>query len=153
VEVLTPQETAKLHPLVETRDIVGSVFLPKDGQTNPVDTTQALAKGAKSRGTRIFEETPVTAILRRNGTVAGVKTPRGEVAGEGVVNCAGMWARDLAGTCGVTVPLHAAEHFYVVTEPIPSLPANLPVLRDPNARVYVKEDAGKLLIGWFEAKA
>jgi glycine cleavage system T protein len=153
VEVLTPREAQKLWPLMEVGDLVGAVFLPKDGQTNPVDTTQALAKGAKSGGVRIFEETAVTGILQRNGTVKGVKTSRGEISAEVVVNCAGMWARDLAATCGVTLPLHAAEHFYVVTEPIPGLPSNLPVLRDPDSRAYFKEDAGKLLIGWFEAVA
>src|SRR5690348_3850266 len=153
VEVLSPQEARKLWPLMEVDDLVGAVFLPKDGQTNPVDTTQALAKGAKTGGVRIFEDTPVTAILQRNGTVTGVRTGKGEITAEVVVNCAGMWARDLAASCGVTLPLHAAEHFYIVTEPIPGLPSTLPVLRDPDSRAYFKEDAGKLLIGWFEAVA
>jgi glycine cleavage system T protein len=153
VEVLTPREAQKLWPLMEVVDLVGAVFLPKDGQTNPVDTTQALAKGAKAGGARIFEETAVTAILRRNGAVTGVRTGRGEIAAEVVVACAGMWARDLAASCGVALPLHAAEHFYVVTEPIPGLPSTLPVLRDPDSRAYFKEDAGKLLLGWFEAVA
>jgi glycine cleavage system T protein len=153
VEVLSPQEARKLWPLMEVDDLVGAVFLPKDGQTNPVDTTQALAKGAKAGGVRIFEDTPVTAIFQRNGTVTGVRTGKGEIAAEVVVNCAGMWARDLAASCGVTLPLHAAEHFYIVTEPIPGLPSTLPVLRDPDSRAYFKEDAGKLLIGWFEAVA
>ena len=153
VEVLTPKEAVGLWPLLNAEDIVGAVYLPKDGQTNPVDTTQALAKGAKSRGVRIFEETPVTAILQRNGAAVGVGTPKGEISADIVVNCAGMWARDLAATVGVTVPLHAAEHFYVVTEPIAKLPSNLPVLRDPDSRAYFKEDAGKLLVGWFEPVA
>src|SRR5437764_5489046 len=153
VEVLSPQEARTLWPLMEVDDLVGAVFLPKDGQTNPVDTTQALAKGAKAGGVRIFEDTPVTTILQRNGKVTGVRTAKGEIAAEVVVNCAGMWARDLAASCGVTLPLHAAEHFYVVTEPIPGLPSTLPVLRDPDSRAYFKEDAGKLLIGWFEAVA
>ncbi len=153
VEVLTPREAQDLWSLAEARDLVGAVYLPKDGQTNPVDTTQALAKGAKSRGVRIFEETPVTAILQRNGAAVGVATPKGEIKAEVVVNCGGMWARDLAAAAGVTVPLHAAEHFYVVTEPIAKLPGNLPVLRDPDSRAYFKEDAGKLLLGWFEAVA
>src|SRR5215470_620298 len=153
VEVLTPREAQKLWPLMEVGDLVGAVFLPKDGQTNPVDTTQALAKGAKAGGARIFEETAVTAILQRNGTVTGVRTSRGEISAEVVVTCAGMWSRDLAASCGVTLPLHAAEHFYVVTEPIPGLPSTLPSLRDPDSRTYFKEDAGKLLLGWFEAVA
>jgi len=153
VEVLTPREAGKLWPLMNVSDLVGAVFLPKDGQTNPVDTAQALAKGAKRGGVRIFEDTPVTAILHHNGAVAGVRTPKGEIAAEVVVNCGGMWARELAASVGVSVPLHAAEHFYIVTEPIPGLPTTLPVLRDPDSRAYFKEDAGKLLIGWFEAVA
>ncbi|HUN46592.1 MAG TPA: FAD-dependent oxidoreductase [Stellaceae bacterium] len=153
VAVLTPKEAVSLWPLLNAEDIVGAVYLPKDGQTNPVDTTQALAKGAKSRGVRVFEETPVTAILQRGGAAVGVSTPKGEISCDIVVNCAGMWARELAASVGVTVPLHAAEHFYVVTEPIAKLPSNLPVLRDPDSRAYFKEDAGKLLVGWFEPVA
>jgi len=153
VEVLTPAEAKKLWPLLEAGDLAGAVFLPKDGQTNPVDTTQALAKGAKAGGVRIFEETPVTAILHHNGRVTGVRTSKGEIAAETVVIASGMWSRELAASVGVTLPLHAAEHFYVVTEPIQGLPSTLPVLRDPDSRAYFKEDAGKLLIGWFEAVA
>ena len=153
VEVLTPLEARKLWPLMEVGDLAGAVFLPKDGQTNPVDTTQALAKGAKVGGVRIFEETPVTAILHHNGRATGVRTSKGDIAAETVVISAGMWSRELAASVGVTLPLHAAEHFYVVTEPIPGLPSTLPVLRDPDSRAYFKEDAGKLLIGWFEAVA
>ncbi len=153
VEVLTPAEAKKLWPLMEVSDLAGAVFLPKDGQTNPVDTTQALAKGAKAGGVRIFEDTPVTAILHHNGRATGVRTPKGEIAAETVVIASGMWSRELAAAVGVTLPLHAAEHFYIVTEPIPGLPSTLPVLRDPDSRAYFKEDAGKLLIGWFEAVA
>jgi glycine cleavage system T protein len=153
VEVLTPSEAGALYPLLETKDLVGAVFLPKDGQTNPVDTAQALAKGARAAGVRIFEDTPVNAVLHRAGRVTGVRTPQGEIAAEIVVNCAGMWGRDLAASCGVTVPLHAAEHFYIVTEPMPEVSPNLPVLRDPDNRAYFKEEAGKLLVGWFEAAA
>jgi glycine cleavage system T protein len=153
VEVLTPLEACTLYPLLETKDLVGAVFLPKDGQTNPVDTAQALAKGARAAGVRIFEDTPVTAVLHRAGRVTGVRTPQGEIAAEIVVNCAGMWARNLAASCGVTVPLHAAEHFYIVTEPMAEVSPNLPVLRDPDSRAYFKEEAGKLLVGWFEATA
>src|SRR5215472_2350069 len=95
VEVLTPREAQKLWPLMEVDDLVGAVFLPKDGQTNPVDTTQALAKGAKAGGTQIFEETAVTAILERSGTATGVRTPKGEIAAETVVIASGMWSREL----------------------------------------------------------
>ena len=153
VEVLGPAECAALWPAMETRDLKGGVFLPKDGYTSPADTCRALAAGARQRGARIVEGVAVTRILHRDGAATGVMTDRGPVAAEIVVNCAGMWARELAATCGVNVPLHAAEHFYVVTEPIPGLPDTLPVLRDPDACTYVKPEAGRLLAGWFEPVA
>ncbi len=153
VEVITPREARDRYPLLNTDDMVGGVFLPKDGQVNPTDVTQAMAKGARMGGARIFEHTKVTGILRADRRVSGVTTERGEIRAEYVVNCAGMWGRDLGRLAGVNIPLHACEHFYVVTEPIDNLPGNLPVLRDPSRFIYVKEDAGKLLIGAFEPNA
>ncbi|WP_135466889.1 GcvT family protein [Crenalkalicoccus roseus] len=153
VEVLTPAECARLWPAMEARDLVGGIFLPKDGYTSPADTCRALAAGARQRGARILEGVAVTRILHANGAATGVMTEQGPVEAEIVVICAGMWSRELAATCGVTLPLHAAEHFYVVTEPIPGLPPDLPVLRDPDACTYVKPEAGKLLVGWFEPVA
>ena len=153
VEVISPSEAGARYPLLNTRDLVGAVFLPKDGQTNPVDTAQALAKGARAGGAAIFEETKVTAVHHDGGRVTGVATERGDIAAEFVVNCGGMWARKLGRLCGVSVPLHAAEHFYVVTEPIDGLTPELPVLRDMGACCYFKEDAGKLLVGAFERTA
>lgn len=150
VNILSAKEAGDLWPLMSTDDLVGAVHLPKDGQTNPVDTTQALAKGARVRGAKIFENTVVTDILVKNGRASGVRTKDGEIAAEFVVNCGGMWARELGAKAGTTVPLHAAEHFYVVTEPIPEVKKHLPVLRDGDACTYFKEDAGKLLVGWFE---
>jgi 4-methylaminobutanoate oxidase (formaldehyde-forming) len=134
-------------------DLVGAVHLPKDGQTNPVDTTQALAKVAKRRGARVLENVNVTDIIVEKGRVKGVRTSFGDIEAEFVVNCAGMWAHRLGASAGATVPLHAAEHFYIVTEAIPGLPAHLPVLRDADACTYFKEDTGKLLVGWFEPVA
>lgn len=153
VEVLGPAECARLWPVMEARDIVGGVFLPKDGYTSPGDTCRALAAGARQRGARVLEGVAVQRILHAEGAVTGVLTDQGPIAAEIVVNCAGMWARELAATAGVNVPLHAAEHFYVVTEPLPGLPPGLPVLRDPDACTYVKPEAGKLLAGWFEPVA
>jgi 4-methylaminobutanoate oxidase (formaldehyde-forming) len=152
VRIMKPGEVAELWPLARTDDLVGAVFLPKDGQTNPVDTTQALAKGARQRGARIFENVKVQGILIENGRAAGVRTAQGEIRADAVVNCAGMWARDLAAAAGVALPLHAAEHFYIVTEPMMGLTSQVPVLRDTDGCAYFKEDAGKLLVGWFEPK-
>ena len=138
VDVLTPDRAKSLWPLMVTDDLVGAVYLPKDGQTNPIDTTQALAKAARARGVRIYENVKVTEIIVDNGRATGVRTPEGEIAAEFVVNCGGMWARQLAASIGATVPLHAAEHFYIVTEVIPDLPKHLPVLRDADGCTYVK---------------
>ena len=153
VQILTPGEARERWPLLAIDDVVGAVYLPKDGRTNPVDTTQALARGARMRGARIVEGVKVKGILRAHGRVTGVATEAGEVRADVVVNCAGMWAREVGALADVSVPLHAAEHFYIVTQPIPGLAANLPILRDADARSYFKEDAGKLLVGWFEPEA
>ncbi len=153
VEVITPAEARELYPLLNIDDVVGAVFLPNDGQTNPIDTTMALAKGARTGGARIFEETKVTGIRTKNGRVSGVTTDKGDIEAEYVVNSAGMWAREVGLMCGVRVPLHACEHYYILTDPMPDVPANLPVLRDPDGCAYYKEDAGKILLGAFEGNA
>jgi 4-methylaminobutanoate oxidase (formaldehyde-forming) len=153
VEQVTVQEMAKMWPLANLDDVIGGIFLPGDGQTNPVDTTMALAKGAKMGGVQIFEETKVTGILQKNGVVTGVSTEKGEIQAEFVVNCAGMWGRDLGKMAGVNVPLHASEHFYFVTEQMEGLAPDAPPLRDMGGYTYYKEDAGKLLVGAFEPVA
>ena len=153
VQTLGASDIASMWPGVNVSDVVGGVFLPKDGRTNPIDTTQALAKGAKSRGARIFENCAAEEILIENGKAVGVRTEFGTIRADMVVNCAGMWAHELGAKAGTTVPLHAAEHFYIVTEPMEGLHSNLPVLRDPDGCAYFKEDAGKLLVGWFEPVA
>ena len=153
VDVLSPGEIKERWPLLSVDDVVGGVFLPKDGQTNPIDTTQALARGAKQRGARIFENTAVRKIRVERGRATGVELDDGFIAAGTVVLCAGMWSHRLAADCAVTVPLHAAEHFYIVTEPMAGLPGNLPVLRVQDECAYYKEDAGKLLVGCFEPVA
>jgi glycine cleavage system T protein len=153
VQILSAGEARERWPLLAIEDVVGAVHLPKDGRTNPVDTTQALARGARMRGARIVEGVKVTGILHAHRRVTGVATEAGEVRADAVVNCAGMWARELGALADVSVPLHAAEHFYIVTQPIPGLPSDLPILRDADACSYFKEDAGKLLVGWFEPQA
>jgi 4-methylaminobutanoate oxidase (formaldehyde-forming) len=153
VQVLSAGAARERWPLLHSDDLAGAVFLPKDGQTNPVDTTQALARGARRGGARIIEEVRVSGIHSAHGRVTGVATDAGEVRTEIVVNCAGMWAREVGGWADVSVPLHAAEHFYIVTQPVPGLTSGLPILRDADGCSYFKEDAGKLLVGWFEPRA
>ncbi|MCP4998349.1 MAG: FAD-dependent oxidoreductase [Hyphomicrobiales bacterium] len=150
--MLDIDQLREIWPFVDYRDVLGGLFVPSNGQVNPLDVTQALAKGAKQNGCFIFENTPATRILTRNGKVSGVKTPHGTIATEKVLLAGGMWTAGFAKAHGVTVPLHAAEHFYIVTENLKDLPKTLPGLVVMEERTYWKEDAGKLLIGAFEAK-
>ncbi len=153
VHLLGPTEILELYPLLNVQDVIGGIYFPKDGQTNPADTTMALAKGARMGGAQIFEDTKVTGVLTAKGRATGVRTEQGDIEAEVVVNCAGMWGREVGRMAGVNVPLHACEHFYVVTEPMTEMRPNLPVLRDMDGSAYFKEDAGKLLIGAFEPNA
>src|SRR5262249_54035974 len=127
--------------------------LPRDGRTNPIDTTLALAKGARLDGATVLENVAVTGIRIERGRVAGVSTTGGDVACGVVVNCAGMGARQGGLMAGVTVALHASEHFYIVTEPMAGVRPDLPVLRDPDGYIYVREEVGGLLMGGFEPVA
>lgn len=152
-DVVNPKQARELWPLLNIEDIVGGVYLPLDGVVNPVDVTQALAKGARMGGARILENTKVLDIKIKAGKVAGVVTEHGDIDAEFVVNCAGMWARNFGKKAGVNIPLHAAEHYYVVTESMPGITGVLPTLRDLDYCNYFKTDAGKLLIGTFEPNA
>jgi len=154
VEVLPVAEVAERWPHARTDDLAGAVHLPGDGTASPVDTTRALAAGAVAGGARIVENCKVQDVVCEDGRVRGVQTEHGEIACDHVVNAAGMWAREVGAWSGVNVPLHAAEHFYVITEPIPKLPEQLPVLRDPDGCAYFKREAGGcLLVGFFEPVA
>jgi len=153
VNVLSVGEIAERYPLIQTDDLYGGIHIPSDGYANAVDITQALAKGAKSRGVRIATHTKVEEILHEGGQIAGVRTDRGEIQAKYVVICGGMWSRDLASTVGVNLPLHACEHYYVLFESVEGLHPDLPVLRDYDACTYYKYDAGKLLLGAFEPSA
>ncbi|MGE3148417.1 MAG: FAD-dependent oxidoreductase [Pseudorhodoplanes sp.] len=153
VREISAQDARGMWPLMNVEDVVGAVFLPKDGRTNPIDTTQAMAKGARNGGAQIFENVKVTGILQEGGRAVGVKTAEQDIRAEFVVNAAGMWSREIGNLCGVNIPLHAAEHFYIVTEPMAGLAPTVPILRDMDGEAYFKEDAGKLLVGWFEHTA
>ena len=150
IDVITPSEIASRYPGLAVDDVVGGVWLPKDGQADPVNITQALAKGAQNYGVAIHQGVKVTGIQKNNGRVTGVITDDSHIMADYVVNAGGMWARDLGHMAGVAVPLHACEHFYIVTEAMPDLAGDLPVLRVPDECAYYKEDAGKILLGAFE---
>lgn len=153
VEVLTPPQVQDRYPLLNLDGVVGGYFLPGDGQADPSNITLALAKGARQAGAQILEGVAVTGIDTDAGRVTGVRTAEGRIRSDVVVNCAGMWGREVGAMAGVGVPLHACEHFYIVTEPVAGLARDLPVLRVPDECAYYKEDAGKLLVGAFEPVA
>ncbi|WP_214325573.1 GcvT family protein [Nonomuraea sediminis] len=152
-EIITPAEAGELWPVMRTDDLVGGVWLPGDGKANPSDLTQALARGAQRRGVQVLERVRVTGISVVNGRVRKITTTEGEIETEILVNCAGQWAKQLGRMAGVTVPLHSAEHFYVVTEQIAGVRPDLPVMRDPDGYAYFKEEVGGLVVGGFEPDA
>ncbi len=152
-ELLSPEQALEHYPVMRVDDLVGAIWLPGDGKANPTDLTFALAKGARTRGARIHEKTRVLDVLSAAGRVSGVRTDAGDIEAEIVVNCAGQWAKQVGAMGGVNVPLHSAEHFYVVSERIDGVHPDLPILRDPDGYTYFKEEVGGLVIGGFEPDA
>ena len=150
IDEIGPSDIQSRYPGLKVDDAVGGVWLPKDGQADPVNITQALAKGARNFGVKIIQGVKVTDIHQTDGRASGVMTDQGPIEADYVVNAGGMWAREIGAKAGVAVPLHACEHFYIVTEGIDGLTSNLPVLRVPDECAYYKEDAGKILLGAFE---
>jgi glycine cleavage system aminomethyltransferase T/glycine/D-amino acid oxidase-like deaminating enzyme len=156
VHEISPAEVKAMYSHLNVSDVVGAVALPLDGQCDPANIAMALAKGARMSGAQIFEGVKVTGVRKAAGRVTGVDYVAdgapGHIATDVVINCGGMWGRDLAEASGVTLPLHACEHFYLVTEPVEGL-GHLPVLRVPDECAYYKQDAGKMMLGAFEPKA
>ena len=150
MHLLSAREAYDLWPLMEVSDVVGAAFLPTDGQANPSDIAQALAKGARQGGVAIAEDCPVTGVRTAEGRVAGVETPLGTVEAEIVVDCAGQWAREVGRLAGVNVPVVSVQHQYLITEPIAGVTGALPTLRDPDRLVYFKEEVGGLVMGGYE---
>lgn len=152
-EILTPAQALERVPILETGDLQGAIWLPRDGTANPTDVTQSLAKGARQLGARIFERTRVIGMTMAGGVVTGVRTDQGDIETDIVVNCAGQWAKAIGAMAGVNVPLHSAEHFYVVTDQIAGVDRMMPILRDPDGYTYMKEEVGGLVVGGFEPVA
>ena len=153
VEVLNIDEIKKIYPIINDKDILGGIFMPGDGQADPIGVTNLLAKAARKEGAKIFEKSPVKKIIKKNGRVSGVIVNGQTIECEYIVLAAGMWSRQIGEDTGFSVPLYPAEHFYVITEGLSELPKNIPVLRDFDDCLYLKEDAGKMLIGIFERKS
>ena len=150
VQELSPGEVRDLFPLAKVDDLEAGFYVEEDGRVNPVDVTMALGKGARLRGVKIFERVAALAVLHKRGRVTGVRTNQGDIHADYVVNCAGMWARQLAAQAGVNVPNQAAEHYYLITAAIANLPAKLPVLEDPASYGYYREEGGGIMVGLFE---
>jgi len=153
VHLITPREAADKWPLLRADDLQGALWFPQDGKANPADLTQSLAKGARQLGVKIVQGVRVTGVVIRNQEIKGVKTTAGNIGCSVLVNCTGQWARAFGATAGVNVPLHSAEHFYIVTERIEGVHPMLPVMRDPDGYIYFKEEVGGLVMGGFEPKA
>ena len=150
VHEISAAEVADLFPPADVTGLLSAFYMPGDGRVNPVDVTMALARGARMQGVTVLEETPVLDVLVRDGRVVGVRTDRGDIECEYVVNCAGMWARQLGAKSGVTIPLQAAEHYYLITDTIPGLDPNLPVFEDPGSFAYYRPEGDGMMVGLFE---
>jgi 4-methylaminobutanoate oxidase (formaldehyde-forming) len=151
---ISPSEAKALFPVADLSDVKAAFYIPEDGRANPVDLTMSLAKGARIGGARIFEGVQVTEIMAKNGTATGVRTRYGQtITAENVVICGGMWSRQLGAKAGITLPLQAAEHYYLITEAIPDLPRDMPVLEDPSTYTYYREEVGGMMLGLFEPGA
>ena len=149
--ILSPKEILDIVPMMQVDDVIHGFWTPDEGRANPVDVTMSMAKGAKQKGAQIFEETEVVDFVITDGRVTGVVTPRGTIECEKVILASGLWGRELAAKAGVTVPLQAAEHYYLLTEPIEGVtPKSVPVIEDPEAYGYYREEGGGLLVGMFE---
>jgi 4-methylaminobutanoate oxidase (formaldehyde-forming) len=150
VHEISPKEIEDLFPIARTDDLLAGFYVKEDGRVNPVDATMALAKGARVQGAKLIEGVPVTGFLTKRGVCTGVRTAYGDIEAEYVVNCAGMWARQIAAQVGVNIPLQSAEHYYLITERIKAISAEWPVLEDPASHGYFREEVGGLMIGLFE---
>ncbi len=150
MHLLSPKEALELWPLMDISDLVGAAFLPTDGQVSPSDLARSMAKGARDVGVVSIEGCAVEAVHLENGAVSGVRTSQGEIQCEILVNCAGMWAREVGALAGVSVPVQPVQHQFMVTEPIDGVKPDLPTLRDPDRLVYFKEEVGGIIMGGYE---
>mmetsp|Transcript_57637 Transcript_57637/g.153983 ORF Transcript_57637/g.153983 Transcript_57637/m.153983 type:complete len:832 (+) Transcript_57637:2-2497(+) len=154
VHEIGPTEVQQLWPLCKTDDVLAGFYVEDDGRVNPVDATRALAKGARQSGAKIIEGERVAGIRVAGGAVAGVTTESGHnISCESVVNCAGMWAREVGAMAGVSVPLQAAEHYYLITSDMPEVESSWPVLEDPSKYGYYRKEGSGLMVGLFEPVA
>ncbi len=147
---ISAAEAKERWPLMNADDVLGAVWSPDDGRVSPSDLCTALAKGARSRGARIFEHTGVTGIHTKHEKIVGVETSQGVIACDAIALCTGLWSRQAAALAGVEVPVWPCEHFYLLTKPIDGIVGNTPTLSDHDGHLYIRDDSGGLLVGCFE---
>jgi len=150
VHEISARQVQELFPVARTDDILAGFYVKEDGRVNPIDVTMALARGARMQGATLLEGVAATGLVTSNGAVTGVRTTAGDITCEMVINCGGAWGRELGLHGGVTIPLQAAEHYYLLTEEIPGVSKSWPVLEDPASYGYIREEGGGLMIGLFE---
>ena len=150
MHLVSPDEVKRMWPLMDTSDLVGASWLPTDGQASPSDITQSLAKGARMHGAKLHEGVTVTGFAMDGRRITAVHTNQGTITCEKVVNCGGMWAREIGAMAGINVPLQPVKHQYIITEKIDGLSPDAPTLRDPDRRTYFKEEVGGLVMGGYE---
>lgn len=150
MQILTPSEAKTLWPMMDISDLHGAAFLPTDGQVNPSDITQSLAKGARQLGVQIIEDSEVLGIIVEQERAKGVILEQGKIDCEVLVNCCGQWAREFGRMAGVNIPLVSMQHQYLITEKIEGISPDLPTLRDPDRLTYYKEEVGGLVMGGYE---
>jgi 4-methylaminobutanoate oxidase (formaldehyde-forming) len=152
-EEISPAEVAAIWPLIDTGDVIGGFLTANEGRADPANVAMSLAKGARIGGVRVLEGIRVLGITQKDGRVTGVATEAGAIEAEYVVNCAGMWAREVGAMAGVSVPLQAIEHAYLITEPFEGVSPDLPIFEDPDRFAYYREETGGLMVGLFEPVA
>jgi glycine cleavage system aminomethyltransferase T/glycine/D-amino acid oxidase-like deaminating enzyme len=147
---ISPRELAELWPLAKTSDVLSGFYVADEGRADPVGVATSLAKGARQLGVRIIEGMAATGVRKKNGRVTAVTTELGDVETEIVVNSCGMWARQFGALAGVSVPLQAAEHYYLLTDTVAGMDADLPVIEDPGCYGYYRPEGEGMLVGLFE---
>jgi 4-methylaminobutanoate oxidase (formaldehyde-forming) len=152
VEEIDAGEVQRFWPMANCDDVIGAVYSPDDGRVNPSDFCQALVKGARASGARIFENTAVTGFVKSGDRIAGVETSNGTIQSDTVIVCGGLWSREIAGLGGVEAPLVPCEHFYLLTKAIDGIDAHLPTLSDHDSHLYIRDEVGGLLVGCFEPR-
>jgi 4-methylaminobutanoate oxidase (formaldehyde-forming) len=153
IEYLTPRQVVEKLPVIAEKGILAGAWIPSDGRINPTDLATAMARGAKMRGVKIVEDTPVTGMTVKNGRIASVLTDKGEIKCEAIVIAAGLWSAQLGAMIGVKIPLHAVQHHYILTKPIDIVTRDLPLFISYDELIYGREDVGGLLVGFFDRNA